>query len=43
LPTLSLSFPQERINDSWGLCNENLYVNFSLVYVYGIVFFESIV
>ena len=40
LPTLGLRFPQERINDAAGLCNETLYLNFSLVYVYGIMFFE---
>jgi hypothetical protein len=40
LPTLGLSFPQERVNESAGLCNETLYINFSLVYVYGIMLFE---
>jgi hypothetical protein len=40
LPTLGLSFPQERINETAGMCNETLYINFSLVYVYGIMLFE---
>lgn len=40
LPSLALRFPQRRINESHGLCNETLYVNFSLVFVYGVMCFE---
>lgn len=40
LPSLALRFPQRRINESFGLCNETLYVNFSLVFVYGVMCFE---
>lgn len=40
LPSLALRFPQERINEAYGLCNETLYLNFSLVFVYGIMFFD---